>query len=203
MIEVPPVHGVRIDKQLVGETAARIRKLKKPEPPRASGIHLRGRDHPSQGRKGWCDALLDQGRGQFVARKRRHLRLRKKTSTARLSVPVWSSPVRTAMVAQVIDDGWSHPGVASRNRDRALVPRGNTSTRRLARSAHRIAERAKAAGGLRCRSTAVVTSTQVAARLPRPPVRTRAVNEPKERDHLMAAQQRDRNAIRAGATTTP
>ena len=40
-----------IDKQLVGETAARIRKLKKPEPYKGKGIH-RGARHGGQARAG-------------------------------------------------------------------------------------------------------------------------------------------------------
>ena len=40
-----------IDKQLVGEIAANIRKLRKPEPVQGQGRALRGREHPPQGRE--------------------------------------------------------------------------------------------------------------------------------------------------------
>ena len=42
-----------IDKQQVGEVAANIRKLRKPEPVQGQGRAVRRRGHPPQGRKGW------------------------------------------------------------------------------------------------------------------------------------------------------
>ena len=42
-----------IDKQQVGEVAANIRKLRKPDPYKGKGVQVRRRGHPPQGRKGW------------------------------------------------------------------------------------------------------------------------------------------------------
>ena len=42
-----------IDKQKVGEVAANIRKLRKPDPYKGKGVRYAGRGHPPQGRKGW------------------------------------------------------------------------------------------------------------------------------------------------------
>ena len=42
-----------IDKQLVGEVAANIRKLRKPEPYKGKGVRYAGERRPPQGRKGW------------------------------------------------------------------------------------------------------------------------------------------------------
>ena len=42
-----------IDKQQVGEVAANIRKLRKPEPYKGKGVRYAGEQHPPQGRKGW------------------------------------------------------------------------------------------------------------------------------------------------------
>jgi large subunit ribosomal protein L6 len=50
-VDGPTKLGVQgIDKQLVGEVAANIRKLRRPEPYKGKGV--RGA-HPPQGRKGW------------------------------------------------------------------------------------------------------------------------------------------------------
>ena len=42
-----------IDKQQVGEVAANIRKLRKPDPYKGKGVRYAGRADPPQGRKGW------------------------------------------------------------------------------------------------------------------------------------------------------
>ena len=53
-VEGPTKFGVSgIDKQLVGEVAANIRKLRKPEPYKGKGIRYAGEQCPPQGRKGW------------------------------------------------------------------------------------------------------------------------------------------------------
>jgi large subunit ribosomal protein L6 len=45
-------HVAGIDKQLVGEVAANIRKIRPPEPYKGKGVEVPGRGHPPQGRKG-------------------------------------------------------------------------------------------------------------------------------------------------------
>ena len=51
-VETPTRFSVAgIDKQLVGEAAANIRKLRKPEPVQGQGRALRGRGRPPQGRE--------------------------------------------------------------------------------------------------------------------------------------------------------
>ena len=42
-----------IDKQKVGEVAANIRKLRKPDPYKGKGVRYQGEVSPPQGRKGW------------------------------------------------------------------------------------------------------------------------------------------------------
>ncbi len=42
-----------IDKQQVGEVAANIRKLRKPDPYKGKGVRYSGEHHPPQGREGW------------------------------------------------------------------------------------------------------------------------------------------------------
>lgn len=52
-VESPTKFSVEgIDKQKVGETAAKIRKLRKPDPYKAKGVKYAERGHPPQGRKG-------------------------------------------------------------------------------------------------------------------------------------------------------
>lgn len=53
-VESPTKFSVEgIDKQKVGEVAANIRKLRKPDPYKAKGVKYAERGHPPQGRKGW------------------------------------------------------------------------------------------------------------------------------------------------------
>ncbi len=42
-----------IDKQQVGEIAANIRKLRKPDPYKGKGVRYQGEQNPAQGREGW------------------------------------------------------------------------------------------------------------------------------------------------------
>ena len=52
-VESPTSFSVEgIDKQKVGEVAANIRKLRKPDPYKAKGVKYAGESHPPQGRKG-------------------------------------------------------------------------------------------------------------------------------------------------------
>ena len=53
-VETPTRFSVAgIDKQQVGEVAAKIRKLRKPDPYKGKGVRYQGEVHPPQGRKGW------------------------------------------------------------------------------------------------------------------------------------------------------
>ena len=52
-VETPTRFSVTgIDKQQVGEVAANIRKLRKPDPYKGKGVRYAGEADPSQGRKG-------------------------------------------------------------------------------------------------------------------------------------------------------
>jgi len=107
-----------IDKQLVGETAARIRKLKKPEP----------------------------YKGKFVARKRRHLRLRKKINGTPERPRLVVTRSNRHMVAQVIDDTVGHTLVSASDIEAELAGAEGTKTDKARKVGALIAERAKAAG---------------------------------------------------------
>ena len=41
-----------IDKEVVGQVAANIRSIRKPEPYKGKGVRYAGRAHPAQGRQG-------------------------------------------------------------------------------------------------------------------------------------------------------
>ena len=53
-VEAPTRFSVSgVDKQKVGEVAAKIRKLRKPDPYKGKGVRYQGEVSPPQGRKGW------------------------------------------------------------------------------------------------------------------------------------------------------
>ena len=86
------------DKQAVGEIAAKIRKIRKPEPYKGKGDPLRGRVRPQEGRQGreGCCCLMD-AKTKREARLRRHARVRKKVAGSP-SVRAWpcSAPTGTS-----------------------------------------------------------------------------------------------------------
>ena len=70
-----------IDKELVGQVAANIRKIRKPEPYKGKGVRYAGERRAPQGRKGSevsHDAMNGRHEGKQELRRRRHHRVRKK-----------------------------------------------------------------------------------------------------------------------------
>ncbi|MCD4549841.1 MULTISPECIES: 50S ribosomal protein L18 [unclassified Schaalia] len=87
-----------------------------------------------------------KGKGKFVARKRRHLRLRKKiTGTAERPRLVVTRSNRH-MVAQVVDDTVGHTLVSASTMEADLQGTEGTKKDKAAKVGALIAERAKAAG---------------------------------------------------------
>ena len=91
-------------------------------------------------------AYTVKGKGKFVARKRRHLRLRKKIqgTAARPRLVVTRS--NRHMVAQVVDDAIGHTLVSASTMEAALVSAEGTKKDKASQVGALIAERAKAAG---------------------------------------------------------
>ena len=91
-------------------------------------------------------AYTVKGKGKFVARKRRHLRLRKKVqgTPARPRLVVTRS--NRHMVAQIVDDTIGHTLVSASTKEAALVAAEGTKKDKAYQVGTLIAERAQAAG---------------------------------------------------------
>lgn len=91
-------------------------------------------------------AVSIKGKGKYVARKRRHLRLRKKITgtAARPRLAVTRS--NRHIVAQVIDDGVGHTLVSASSLEAELREDNGDKTAKARKVGELIGERAKAAG---------------------------------------------------------
>ena len=91
-------------------------------------------------------AYTVKGKGKFVARKRRHIRLRKKINgtPARPRLVVTRSNRHT--VAQVIDDTVGHTLVSASDFESGVETMTGTKTEKATKVGALVAERAKAAG---------------------------------------------------------
>jgi large subunit ribosomal protein L18 len=136
------IHG--IDKQLVGQVAANIRSIRKPEPYKGKGVRYAERTCPPQGRKGW-QVMSDMAKYTREARHRRHARVRKSvvgTHSVRVLAVFRSN---RHIVAQVIDD---IPGITLAAASTLEAELRSTGGNRegAAKVGALVAERAKAAG---------------------------------------------------------
>ncbi|MDO4257933.1 MAG: 50S ribosomal protein L18 [Actinomycetaceae bacterium] len=87
-----------------------------------------------------------KGKGKFVARKRRHQRLRKKISGT-ASVPrLVVTRSNRHMVAQLVDDTIGHTLASASTMEADILAATGTKTEKAAKVGTLIAERAKAAG---------------------------------------------------------
>ena len=91
-------------------------------------------------------AYTVKGKGKFVARKRRHLRLRKKVNGTPARPRLVVTRSNRHIVAQVIDDTIGHTLVSASDIEAALVKEEGTKTEKARKVGALVAERAKAAG---------------------------------------------------------
>lgn len=91
-------------------------------------------------------AYTVKGKGKFVARKRRHLRLRKKINGTAARPRLVVTRSNRHMVAQVIDDTVGHTLVSASDMEAELAAAEGTKTDKARKVGALIAERAKAAG---------------------------------------------------------
>mgnify|MGYP000862855995 CR=1 FL=1 len=91
-------------------------------------------------------AYTVKGKGKFVARKRRHLRLRKKVNGTAERPRLVVTRSNRHMVAQVIDDTVGHTLVSASDMEAELANADGTKTDKARKVGELIAERAKAAG---------------------------------------------------------
>ncbi|WP_026459289.1 50S ribosomal protein L18 [Schaalia vaccimaxillae] len=87
-----------------------------------------------------------KGKGKVVARKRRHLRLRKKINGTAERPRLVVTRSNRHMVAQVIDDTVGHTLVSASDKEADLLTAEGTKTEKASKVGALIAERAKAAG---------------------------------------------------------
>ena len=87
-----------------------------------------------------------KGKGKFVARKRRHLRLRKKINGTPERPRLVVTRSNRHMVAQVIDDTVGHTLVSASDIEADVAGAEGTKTDKARKVGALIAERAKAAG---------------------------------------------------------
>ena len=87
-----------------------------------------------------------KGKGKAVARKRRHLRLRKKINGTPERPRMVVTRSNRHMVVQVIDDTIGHPLVSASDIEADIAAAGGTKTERARKVGAAVAERAKAAG---------------------------------------------------------
>jgi len=87
-----------------------------------------------------------KGKGKFVARKRRHLRLRKKINGTPERPRLVVTRSNRHMVAQVIDDTVGHTLVSASDIETEVAGSEGTKTDKARKVGALIAERAKAAG---------------------------------------------------------
>ena len=134
------------DKQLVGEVAAKIRKIRKPEPYKGKGIRYENeyvRKKAGKAAKG--DRLMD-AKTRREARVRRHARVRKKvTGTAeRPRLAVFRS--NRHIYVQLIDDAAATLAAASTPRSAAATSDAGGKLASAKEVGKLIADRAKGAG---------------------------------------------------------
>lgn len=91
-------------------------------------------------------AYTVKGKGKFVARKRRHLRLRKKVNGTAARPRLVVTRSNRHIVAQVIDDTVGRTLVSASDIEASLVNEEGTKTDKARKVGALIAERAKAAG---------------------------------------------------------
>ena len=91
-------------------------------------------------------AYLIKGKGKAVARKRRHLRLRKKINGTPERPRMVVTRSNRHMVVQVIDDTIGHTLVSASDIEADIAAAGGTKTERARKVGAAVAERAKAAG---------------------------------------------------------
>ena len=87
-----------------------------------------------------------KGKGKAVARKRRHLRLRKKINGTPERPRMVVTRSNRHMVVQVIDDTIGHTLVSASDIEAGIAAAGGTKTERARKVGEAVAERAKAAG---------------------------------------------------------
>lgn len=91
-------------------------------------------------------AYTVKGKGKFVARKRRHLRLRKKVNGTAARPRLVVTRSNRHIVAQVIDDTVGRTLVSASDIEASLVNEEGTKTDKARKVGALIAERAKAVG---------------------------------------------------------
>ena len=155
-VDMPPPAGITfavprpvevriagIDKQLVGETAARIRRVRPPEPYKGKGVRYAGREGAPQGRQ---EEVSHGAHSSRIPRQRRAQRKRtrlKKFGTGRARLSVFRSDKHIS--AQVIDDAQGVTVAAASSLEKDGPDKG--SDKAAAEAVGKlVAERAKAAG---------------------------------------------------------
>ena len=91
-------------------------------------------------------AYTVKGKGKFVARKRRHIRLRKKINGTPARPRLVVTRSNRHIVAQVIDDTVGHPLVSASDFESGVETMTGTKTEKATKVGALVAERAKAAG---------------------------------------------------------
>ena len=141
--EVPTPTSIVVrgnDKQLVGEVAANIRKIRKPEPYKGKGIRYEGEYVRKKAGKAAKACRLMDAKTKRAARVRRHVRVRKKVvgTAERPRLAVYRS--NRHIYAQLIDDdaarhgGRRPPTARSRRRTEGQQRQDATPRRRSASS---------------------------------------------------------------------
>ena len=145
-----------IDKEKVGQVAADIRAIRKPEPYKGKGVRYAGErvqrkagkaGASRQGRDHQGDVMTMSAQTKRTARIRRHRRVRKQVqgTAERPRLAVFRS--NKHLVMQVIDDGAGRTLAAASTIEAGVKSEGSTgNTVAAARVGKLVAERAKAAG---------------------------------------------------------
>ena len=87
-----------------------------------------------------------RGKGKFVSRKRRHVRIRKRVNGTAERPRLVVTRTNRHMMAQVVDDEKGHTMVSASTLEAAVRESKDTKTDAARKVGERIAERAKAAG---------------------------------------------------------
>ena len=132
-----------IDKQLVGQVAADIRKRRPPEPYKGKGIRYRGEHVARKVGQAGMTVLTNR---QRRLRRRRRVRARVTGTAERPRLSVYRS--NRGVFAQLIDDGRGHTVAAVNWIEPEL--RKLTAAEQAKRAGELLAERAKAAGVETC-----------------------------------------------------